>query len=161
MTENTLLQHMSAFLNFWDYREHLVAQLLKREPGAAPNPFEQVEPEDYIDDPIQAIPLDQIANLPDTADTTKSGLEEFAKQGRQPDKGAFHGLRLGKQVQIPIAVKVNPDETFSITDGYHRAVQTFVNGQHSILAFTKGGAGQTLKDLWSKQHSDQPERSED
>ena len=72
---------------------------------------------------------------------TKHGLESFAKSGIEPSKGAFHGVRLDRHVDIPIAVTKNANGTFTIIDGFHRATQSFVSDDKTILAFIEGGNG--------------------
>jgi len=139
------------FENFDDYKENLIERLLEREPGIDFNPLECINPEDYIGNPLQEISLDKIYNMPESASTTKHGLEELAKEGREPEEGAFHGVRLGKPVDVPIAVKTNKDGTFSIVDGYHRAVQAFINEDNTILAFVEGGSGKSLKDIFDSE----------
>ena len=98
--------------------------------------------------PIQSVPLDKIENLPPQAAVTKRGLESFAKEGVEPSEGTFHGARLNRYVDIPIALVKNDDDTFSITDGMHRAVQVFISGDKNILAFVDGGHGPTLKNIF-------------
>jgi hypothetical protein len=134
--------------SFDEYRECLLEKIRSREPGIAPNSYERVMPELYIDNPIQSVPLDKIENLPPQAAVTKRGLESFAKEGIEPGKGTFHGARLNRHVDIPIALVKNDDDTFSITDGMHRAVQAFISGEKTILAFVDGGHGPTLKNIF-------------
>ena len=86
-------------------------------------------------------------NAPQAA-VTKRGLESFAKEGVEPSEGTFHGARLNRYVDIPIALVKNDDDTFSITDGMHRAVQAFISGEKTILAFVDGGHGPTLKNIF-------------
>lgn len=136
------------FENFEEYREYLIERILIREPGIRFNPLDRINPEDYIDFPIQEIPIAKINNMPDSASAVKHGLQQMAKDGFEPDVGAFHGIRIGKKVEIPIAVKTNSDGTFSIMDGFHRAVQVFINGDKNILAFVEGGSGKTLKEFF-------------
>lgn len=143
-----MLDNIHEFKNFDDFKENLIEKLLEREPGIDFNPFECINPEDYIDYPLLEIPLNKIDNMPESASATKHGLEELAKEGHEPEIGAFHGVRLGKRVKIPVAVKTNENGTYSIIDGYHRAVQAFINGDKTITAFVEGGKGKTLKDIF-------------
>lgn len=142
------MQDISKYKNFEDYRDDLIERILLREQGISHNPLECIYPESYINNPIQEISFDKIDNMPSSAIVTKHGLEWCAEEGIEPGKGAFHGIRLGKKVDIPIAVKANEDGTFSIVDGFHRAVQVFVNGDKTISAFVEGGSGKTLKDVF-------------
>ena len=139
---------MLEFKTFEDYRNNIIERILEREPGIEPNSLENIHPLDYIDNPIQEIPFDKIDNMPSVASAIKHGLEQFAKNGWEPDEGAFHGIRIGKKVDIPIAVKANEDGTFSVTDGNHRAVQVFINGEKCVSAFVEGGSGRTLKEIF-------------
>lgn len=146
---------MSGCVNFEQYKGLLIERILEREPGIAFNLLESVDPENYINNPIQEIPLDRIDNMPSGASVVKHGLEQFAKGGHEPDHGAFHNIRFGKKVDIPIAVSSNKDGTFSIVDGFHRVVQTFINGDKAILAFVEGGdKGMTLKELYDQAKSE-------
>ncbi|MDP3725736.1 MAG: hypothetical protein Q8R36_00890 [bacterium] len=142
-------EDMRACATFDEYRENLTETIRGREPGITFNSDEHVAPELYIDNPIQVISLDKIENLPPSASATKHGLESFAKSGVEPSKGAFHGVRLDKHVDIPIAVTKNDNGTFFITDGIHRATQAFVSDDKTILAFVEGGNGPTLRDIFS------------
>ena len=96
------------------------------------------------------MPLDKIANLPPQGISTKHNLEEYAKDGKEPSAGAFHGARLGRQVDIPIAVKANSDGTFTVTDGLHRTSQAVISENKNIIAFVDGGIGPTLEDIFTK-----------
>jgi len=102
-----LSKNMQGYDTFFEYKENLVDIILNREPGIAFNPAENINPYDYIDNPIQLVPLNKIVNLPPQAISTKHKLEEYANKGMEPSIGAFHGARLGRQVDIPIAVKAN------------------------------------------------------
>jgi len=141
-------EKIQASASFYEYRECFLEKIRSREPGIAPNSYERVVPELYIDNPIQSVPLDKIENLPPQAAVTKRGLESFAKEGVEPSEGTFHGARLNRHVDIPIALVKNDDDTFSITDGMHRAVQAFISGNKTILAFVDGGHGPTLKNIF-------------
>ena len=101
-----------------------------------------------MDDPLQFVRLDKIENLPTSAVVTKRGLEQFAEIGVEPETGAFHGARLGRQIDTPIALKANIDGTFSITDGMHRASQAEISNDDVILAFVDGGSGPSLKEIF-------------
>ena len=144
----SMKEKMQTSVSFDEYRDGLLEKIRSREPGIAPNSYEHVVPELYIDNPIQSVPLDKIENLPPQAAVTKRGLESFAKEGVEPSEGTFHGARLNRYVDIPIALVKNDDDTFSITDGMHRAVQVFISGDKNILAFVDGGHGPTLKNIF-------------
>ena len=146
-----MIYNLQKFDKFEDYKENLIEQLLEREPGIDFNPLECINPYNYIDYPLQEIHLDKIDNMPENASVIKHGLEVFAKDGCEPEVGAFHGVRLGKPVDVPIAVKTNENGTFSIIDGNHRAVQAFINGDKTIIAFVEGGTGKTLKDIFDSE----------
>lgn len=92
---------------------------------------------------------DTLAEIPE-AIATKDALERYAKDGIEPNEGAFHGARLGRQVDVPIAVKANDDGTFTITDGFHRASQAVISDNKNILAFVEGGSGPTLEEIFNK-----------
>ena len=123
---------MLKFRDFKDYKNDLIKRILEREPGVSPNSLEHISPENYMDEPVQKIPLDKIDNMPNNISVTKHELEWLAKRGEEPSRGAYHGVRLGKRVHIPIAVIMNDGGTFSILDGYHRAVQAFIDGDKTI-----------------------------
>ncbi|OGI72903.1 hypothetical protein A3G48_02180 [Candidatus Nomurabacteria bacterium RIFCSPLOWO2_12_FULL_40_42] len=143
-----LSKNMKGYNHFFEYRKNLIDIILKREPGILFNPLENTNPYIYIDNPIQLVPLDKIENLPPQAIAAKNGLEQYAKDGIEPNAGAFHGARLGRQVEIPIAVKINSDGTFTITDGFHRTSQAVISKNKNILAFVEGGNGPTLKEIF-------------
>lgn len=149
-----LSKNMQEYATFFEYKENLIDVILNREPGIAFNPVENINPYDYIDNPLQFIPLDKIDNLPPQAISTKHNLEGYAKEGIEPDTGAFHGARLGRQVDVPIAVKANDDGTFTITDGFHRTSQAVISDNENILAFVDGGTGPTLENIFTKLKSD-------
>ena len=94
-----------------------------------------------------------LENLTPSWPVTKEGLENFAKEGIEPQAGAFHGVRLGRHVDVPIAVTKNDDGTFTIIDGMHRAVQAIISDEKTILAFVEDGAGPTLRDIFKQLHS--------
>jgi hypothetical protein len=142
-------QKMSEFDNFKDYRNDLLKRLAKREPKIDTNFLERVDPLDYIFNPIQEISFDKIDNMPENTSVTKEGLETFAKMKQEPLNGAFHGVRLGKEIDIPIAVVDNDNGTYSIVDGFHRAVQVFINDDKTIWAFVEGGSGDTLREIFN------------
>jgi len=144
-----MIRKMSEFKIVGEYINYLMKRLEEREPGIVPNLLERVYPIGYILNPVQEIPLDKIDNMPDSAIVTKHGLEQYAKEGREPMGGAYHGIRFGRQVDIPIAVTANEDGTFSINEGFHRAVQVFINGDKTIWAFVEGGTGKTLKEIFN------------
>src|SRR3990167_2105393 len=79
---------------------------------------------------------------------------EYEKKGMEPSIGAFHGARLGRQVDIPIAVKANSDGTFTVTDGLHRTSQAVISNNENIIAFVDGGSGPTLQDIFTKFKAD-------
>jgi hypothetical protein len=145
-----LSKNMRGYEIFFEYKENLIDVILKREPGILFNPLENTSPYDYIDNPIQLIPLDKIENLPPQAIAAKDGLERYAEKGVEPNPGAFHGARLGRQVDIPIAMETNSDGTFTITDGFHRASQAVISENENILAFVDGGSGPTLREVFNK-----------
>ncbi|GEM_PF-6132332 len=145
----TMKEDMRAHATFNEYRESLLAKIRNREPGIRFNPSENVMPELYIDYPLQAVPLDKIDDLPPQAVVSKRGLESFAKSGIEPGKGAFHGARLGRHVDIPIALTINSDGTLSIIDGMHRAAQAFISEDKAILAFVESGTGPTLEEIYN------------
>lgn len=151
-------EEMQACAFFNEYRKNLLQTVRSREPGISFNPSEHIEPELYIDNPIQSISLEKIENLPPSAIVTKHGLEYFAKSGIEPSRGAFHGARLGRHVDVPIAVTKNDNGTFFITDGIHRATQAFVSGDKMILAFVEKGNGPTLRDIFSAVKKDCAQR---
>jgi hypothetical protein len=145
-----LSKNMKGYETFFEYKENLIEIILQREPNIAVNPLENTNPYDYIDNPIQLISLDKIENLPPQGISTKHNLEEYAKKGIEPSVGAFHGARLGRQVDIPISVKANSDGTFTVTDGLHRTSQAVISDNKNILAFVDGGSGPTLQDIFTK-----------
>jgi len=145
-----LSKEMLKYEDFWVYKKKLIETLNKREPGVHPNQFENVRPELYIDYPIQEVPLNKIENLPDSIDITKQGLEQFAKMNTEPREGAFHGIRLGRQVDVPIAVIANEYGTFTIIDGIHRAIQAAISNNENVLAFVVKGKGPRLKDIFAE-----------
>ena len=149
-----LSKNMQGNDTFFEYKEKLVDIILNREPGIAFNPAENINPYDYIDNPIQLVPLNKIVNLPPQAISTKHKLEEYANKGMEPSIGAFHGARLGRQVDIPIAVKANSDGTFTVTDGLHRTSQAVISNNENIIAFVDGGSGPTLQDIFTKFKAD-------
>jgi len=140
---------MLRFDKFADYQSDLLKCLKGREPGIEPNPLEHINPDFYIFNPILEVPLEKIDNMPSSAPTTKEGLETFTKSGQEPCEGAFHGVRFGRKVDIPIAVTANGDGTFSIMDGFHRAVQAFVNEDKTIWAFVEDGVGPSLRNIFN------------
>src|SRR3989338_453151 len=141
---------MQGYDTFFEYKENLIDVLLEREPNIVFNPFENTNPYTYIDNPIQFIALEKIVNLPPQAIAAKDALERYANDGIEPNEGAFHGARLGRQVDVPIAVKANDDGTFTITDGFHRTSQAVISDNQDILAFVDGGDGPTLQDIFIK-----------
>ncbi len=140
---------MKKHKNFDQYKNSLLEIINKREPGVHTSPFESVYPETYINNPIQFVSLDKIENLPEQAIVTKHGLEQLKEMGVEPNAGDFHGARLGRQVDIPIAVKANSDGTFTIVDGTHRVVQALISNNDSVVAFVEGGRGPTLEDIFN------------
>jgi len=149
-----LSKNMRGYETFFEYKENLIEIILKREPNISFNPLENINPYDYIDNPIQLISLDKIDNFPPQGISTKHNLEEYAKDGKEPSAGAFHGARLGRQVDIPISVEINSDGTFTITDGLHRASQALISNNENIIAFVDGGSGPTLQDIFIKFKAD-------
>lgn len=145
-------ENMNSYSSFLEYKKDIINKLLQREKGILSNVLENINPKDYINNPIQEIALDKIDNFPDSTYVTKSGLEQYAKSGTEPCDGSFHGIRFGKQIEIPIAVVLNKNGTFSILDGFHRAVQAFVNDDKNILAFVFGGSGKTLEEIFNSRN---------
>ncbi len=146
---DTMVEEMRIYKTFVEYKANLIKRLNNREPGISSNQQEYTQPELYINNSIQIIPLERINYLPPQATVTKNGLEFFKQNNIVPSSGAFHGARLGRHVDIPIAVVKDEDEAFSIIDGIHRVAQALISEDKTIIAFVENGDGPTLNDIFS------------
>ena len=144
-----MVREMSACDLFAVYQNNLVKKIRDREPGIDPKPIDRYpDPEFYTFFPLQEISLEKIENLPQSAIVSKHGLEDFAKTNTEPSPGAFHGIRLGRHVNVPIVVIKNDNGTYLVIDGIHRVAQAIVSDDKTILAFVEDGDGPTLRDVF-------------
>lgn len=129
--------------DFETFKENLVDKLLNREPGSSPD---RVNPYSYIKYPMQDINISDIAdsdNLIWRADMQLRNIKRGVRGG--------HGIAIGRQIESPIAVKVNDEGTYNIVDGFHRPLQAIMNGDKTMLAFVVDGAkGATLKEFYDQ-----------
>lgn len=130
--------------DFEMFRDNLADRLIEREPNA--HHIDNVNVFSYIDSPMQDINISDITNsdnLIGRADMQLRNLKAGVHGG--------HGIAIGRQVESPIAVKMTDAGTYDIIDGFHRPLQTIMNGDKTILAFVvDGDKGLTLKEFYDQ-----------
>lgn len=130
--------------DFKTFRENLADRLIEREPGS--HRVDYVNVFLYIDSQMQEINICDIAdsdNLVWRADMQIKNIKRGAPGG--------HGVAIGRQVESPIAVRFNDEGTYNIVDGFHRPIQSIMNGDKTMLAFVVGGnKGITLREFYDQ-----------
>jgi len=123
-------------------KDRLIDLLYLREPGSS---FDFTDPYMYINSPLQDIKISDITgsdNIQDRANMQVENIKRGVPGG--------HGAALGRQIYLPIAVKMTSVGTYDIIDGFHRPIQALMNGDKTILAFVVGGdKGLTLQDIFN------------
>jgi len=139
-TFNHLKQVAQASSDFEVFKEKIIDLLYTRESGS----LDLADPYTYIDSPIQDIKISDITN----ADKIQAHANMQIRNIKAGVEGG-HGIALGRQIDLPIAVEMTPSGTYDIVDGFHRPVQALVNGDQNILAFVVGGdKGPILQDIF-------------
>ena len=130
--------------DFETFKENLIDELIKRDPES--HHIDGINPYSYINFPLQDINICDITNsdnLLDRADMQIINIKRGVPGG--------HGVAIGRHVQSPIAVKMTDTGTYDIIDGFHRPLQSIMNGDKTILAFiVDGNVGLTLKEFYNQ-----------
>jgi len=129
--------------DFETFKEDLVSKLLGREPGSSKD---YINPYSYIGYPMRDIHISNIANSDNLVWRADMQIRNI-KLGVQ----GGHGVAIGRQIESPIAVRMNSEGTYDIVDGFHRPIQAVMNGDTTMLAFVVGETdGLTLKEFYDK-----------
>lgn len=142
-TFEPVINQASKFKTFDEFENSMTDKVFNRESGARPE-FSKID--EYVKYPLQEIPLNKIDNYDQALAFGKEHKALLEKGSLKP--GESHGQALGRPITEPIAVDLNEDGTYTIVDGYHRPIQSVINGDENIVAFVKGGKGPTLKELY-------------
>ena len=130
--------------DFETFKDNLIDTLIIREPDA--HRIDTINPFVYVDSPLNEINICDITN-------SDNLVERADMQARNIERGVpgGHGIALGRQIQIPLAVKITNSGTYDIVDGFHRSLQAIMNGGKTILAFIVGEKdGLTLKEFYDQ-----------
>lgn len=134
--------------DFATFRENLADKLIEREPES--HHVDYINVYLYIDSPMQEINICDIAdsdNLVWRADMQIKNIKRGAQGG--------HGVAIGRKVESPIAVRMTDSGTYDIIDGFHRPLQSIMNGDKTMLAFVVGGKqGITLEEFYNQAKAD-------
>jgi len=145
-----LSKDMVSFKTFDDYKKYLIDRLNEKEPGE--HTFEGLyQPFSYIDKSLQILPLEKIDSAGFYADLLKKKVVDLGKKVEElKTPSSYQGVRLGRQVDLPIYVETDPNGKFYVMDGMRRLVQTAVSDEKDILSFVDKGNGPTLEEVFNK-----------
>ena len=134
--------------SFEAFKEDLIDKLIERDPEA--HRTDRINPYDYIGAPLQNINISDITNsdnLFDRADMQIRNIKRGVPGG--------HGVAIGRQISSPIAARMTTAGTYDIVDGFHRSIQSIMNGDSAMLAFVvDGNEGLTLEEFYDQARVD-------